>query len=93
MNAKIEEIAKKLNKAKNIAVFCHVRPDGDALGGGLALYLALKNAGKNAVFACEDDVPAKFFFIPAMSEVKITFQTAVLQSTITLSTVPLRAKF
>ena len=37
MNAKIEEIAKKLNKAKNIAVFCHVRHDGDALGGGLAL--------------------------------------------------------
>ncbi len=70
MNAKIEEIAKKLNKANNIAVFCHVRPDGDALGGGLALYLALKNAGKNVVFACEDDVPAKFFFIPAMSEVK-----------------------
>jgi len=47
MNAKIEEIAKKLNKAKNIAVFCHVRPDGDALGSSFALWYVLKALGKS----------------------------------------------
>ena len=66
MNAKIEEIIEKLNKSSRIAVFCHVRPDGDALGSGLALTLALKNLGKTAHMCCEDTPPEKFSYIPEM---------------------------
>jgi len=66
MNVKIEEIIEQLNKSSRIAVFCHARPDGDALGSGLALTLALKNLGKTAYMCCEDAPPEKFSFIPKM---------------------------
>jgi phosphoesterase RecJ-like protein len=65
----LAEIAQKLNESKNVAVFCHVRPDGDALGSGLALTTALKNAGKNAFMLCEDEPPEKFSFLPLMKTV------------------------
>ncbi|MDE7453461.1 MAG: bifunctional oligoribonuclease/PAP phosphatase NrnA [Clostridia bacterium] len=64
------EIAEKLKKANSIAVFCHARPDGDALGAGLALCLAFHNAGKSAVMCCEDLPPEKFAFLPAMKLVR-----------------------
>lgn len=69
MNNSIEEIIYKLNGAKCAAVFCHARPDGDALGSGLALYLALKNAGKKVYMCCDDAPPEKFSFLPVMKEV------------------------
>lgn len=65
----LEEIIERLNAAKNIAVFCHARPDGDALGAGLALSLALKKAGKNAYMCCEDAPPEKFSFISSVKNV------------------------
>lgn len=64
------EIIEKLNSAKEVAVFCHVRPDGDALGAGLALCVALSNLGKNCTMCCEDEVPEKFLFLPSMKLVK-----------------------
>lgn len=70
MNNSLEEISKTIQSAKKVAIFCHVRPDGDALGSGLALCLALKAAGKTAHMCCDDVPPAKFSFIPAMKEVK-----------------------
>ncbi len=70
MNNSLSEIAQKLNTSEKIAVFCHVRPDGDALGSGMALCRALQNAGKTAVMCCDDAVPAKFAFLPALSEVR-----------------------
>ena len=69
MNNRIDEIIAKLNSAKRVAIFCHARPDGDALGSGLALYLMLKNAGKVAYMCSEELPPEKFSFIPAMAEV------------------------
>lgn len=66
----LEEIAVKLKKSKNVAIFCHIRPDGDALGSGLALCVALKNAGKKAFMCCEEMPPEKFGFLPAMQSVQ-----------------------
>ncbi len=62
------EIAKQLKNAQNIGVFCHVRPDGDALGSALALCEALKNAGKQAYMMCEDAVPERLKIFPAMDQ-------------------------
>ena len=70
MNNAFEEIISALNIAKTVAVFCHARPDGDALGSGLALCLALKSKGKTAHMCCDDAPSEKFSFIPAMKEVK-----------------------
>lgn len=63
------EIAKQLKAARSVAVFCHVRPDGDALGSGLALVGALRGAGKSACMLCEDPAPERLRIFPAMSEV------------------------
>ena len=70
MTNSLDEIKEQLNSAKSIAIFCHTRPDGDALGAGLALCLALENAGKKAYMCCEDVVPEKFSFIPSMKKVR-----------------------
>ncbi len=69
MNNTAEEITAKLQNSKRVAVFCHARPDGDALGSGLALCVALENAGKKAFMCCEDTPPEKFAFLPAMGKV------------------------
>lgn len=69
MNNTIEEITSELNKARCVAIFCHARPDGDALGSGLALCLALERAGKTAYMCCEDAPPEKFAFLPEMQRV------------------------
>ena len=72
-NNTLEEISEQLNKSKEVAIFCHVRPDGDTLGSGLALCLALNNAGKKAFVFCEDLPPEKFSFLSAVSLVKNEF--------------------
>lgn len=76
MNNSIEEVVKLLKNSKKVGVFCHARPDGDALGGMLALTVALRNAGKYAVAFCEDEPSEKYCFLPAVNEVKTAFQSA-----------------
>lgn len=69
-NNALNEIVEQLKKAESAAIFCHARPDGDALGAGLALYTALRNAGKQVIVCCEDLPPEKFSFLPSMANVK-----------------------
>lgn len=69
MNA-IDELIAKLNNCKRAAIFCHTRPDGDALGSGLALLTLLRSMNKTAHMACEDAPPKKFSFIAEMANVK-----------------------
>ena len=69
-NNSLNEIALQLKKAQTVAIFCHARPDGDALGAGLALYTAMQNAGKFAVMCCEDAPPEKYTFLKSMSGVR-----------------------
>lgn len=66
----ISELAKKLIKEKSIALFCHMRPDGDSLGSALALKLALNDVGIKADVVCSDPVPSRFFFLKQASLVK-----------------------
>ncbi len=70
MNSNITEICEQLKLAQTIAVFCHARPDGDALGSGLALTKVLNKAGKFAVLCCEDAAPEKYLFLKSMSDIK-----------------------
>lgn len=72
MNNTAEEIIERLNSAGRIVIFCHARPDGDALGAALSLYLHFKDQGKTAYVCCEDLPPEKFMFLPAMSDVKLS---------------------
>lgn len=60
-------IAKKLKCEKQVALFCHVRPDGDTLGSALALKLSLESLGVRVDVVCEDAVPARFSFLKEFS--------------------------
>ncbi len=63
------EVVKQLNNAHTVGVFCHVRPDGDALGSALALAMALKNAGKQAYMMCEEQAPERLKIFPSLEGV------------------------
>ena len=43
--------AALISAADQVALACHVAPDGDALGSMLALHLALRAGGHNSVAA------------------------------------------
>jgi len=65
-NNSLSEVVDLLKKSKNVAIACHVRPDGDALGSGFSLCLALQNAGKNAYMLCEEEPPERLTIFPYM---------------------------
>ncbi len=60
MNDILQEISKRINRSDDIALYCHTKPDCDALGSMLALYVALKNKGKNVSAYCDSPVPDKY---------------------------------
>ncbi len=62
-NATLQEIAERLKRAKNVAIFSHMRPDGDAFGSAFALSRALDLLGiKNTVYN-ESDKPSNLLFL------------------------------
>lgn len=66
----MNEVFKKAAEGENICVITHISPDGDALGSSLALYLLLKNMGKNCSIVCDDCVPHKYMFLPNIADIK-----------------------
>jgi bifunctional oligoribonuclease and PAP phosphatase NrnA len=58
------QIAEILRREQRFLVLTHYRPDGDAVGSQLALAILLKNLGKQVTAWNDDDVPAKFRFLP-----------------------------
>ncbi len=66
----LKELSTKLKSEKSIALFCHVRPDGDCLGSALALKNALIHLGIEAEVFCDDPVPSRFFFLNQTKTVK-----------------------
>lgn len=67
-NNTLSEIAAIIKGANTIAVACHVRPDGDALGSGFGLCRALKNAGKGVFMLLEEAPPQRLVILPGMDE-------------------------
>lgn len=66
------EMAAAISAAKSIGVVGHVGPDGDALGSMIALALAARNAGKEAVASFDEPfvVPAEMSFLDTSVLVK-----------------------
>lgn len=59
----LKSLAEKLKTEKSVAIFCHMRPDGDAIGSALALYHALISLGKRADVYCSDAIPTRFSYL------------------------------
>ena len=60
MRVNLSKCAQLISSQNSIALFCHIRPDGDTLGAALALKLALSKIGKDVKIFCEDPLPQKF---------------------------------
>ena len=64
MNDLCQTIAGIIRQEKSFLILTHYRPDGDAIGSQLALMLLLKELGKQVEAWNDDEVPAKFKFLP-----------------------------
>ncbi len=58
-----------IHKAHGIILTTHCSPDGDGIGSQIALYHALKDAGKNVYMHNRDSVPRIYSFLPGTDAV------------------------
>lgn len=63
-------LQKELNKYNQLAVVCHKKPDGDAVGSALSLVNYLADMGKQAQAYCIDEVPASLRFLPGVENIR-----------------------
>ena len=62
--ATTDEVVAELRKRDAFVFVSHVKPDGDTLGAGLALGLALRAMGKRVHYFQQDPVPRNLRFLP-----------------------------
>ena len=67
----IEELKKELTYPRDIVIFSHRNPDGDALGSSMALKLYLEKLGHTARIIFPSEFPAIYTFLPKTDEVII----------------------
>jgi len=58
------DITEIMRREQSFLILTHYRPDGDAIGSQLALTMILQGLGKTVEAWNDDDVPAKFKFLP-----------------------------
>ncbi|HEY1427950.1 MAG TPA: DHH family phosphoesterase [Candidatus Tumulicola sp.] len=66
------EVVGELRRRSTFVMVSHVKPDGDTLGAGLALGLALEKLGKRVYYFQEGVVPRNLRFLPATDRVTAT---------------------
>src|SRR5580700_6075447 len=62
--ASTHEVVDELRRRSSFVMVSHVKPDGDTLGAGVALGLALKQIGKRVAYFQQDSVPRNLRFLP-----------------------------
>ena len=67
----IEELKKELAYPRDIVIFSHRNPDGDALGSSMALKLYLEKLGHTARIIFPSEFPSIYTFLPKTDEVII----------------------
>ena len=66
----MRSVTEKIASERDFIIIGHVNPDGDTLGSGLALLLALQKMGKSAVFVVDGVLPDKLKFMTKYAEVR-----------------------
>jgi phosphoesterase RecJ-like protein len=61
--ASTQQVVEELRRRGSFVMVSHVKPDGDTLGAGLALGLALKRLGKRVAYFQQDSVPRNLRFL------------------------------
>jgi bifunctional oligoribonuclease and PAP phosphatase NrnA len=77
-------IARVLASSDDTLIVCHVNPDGDCLGAGLALAQALRGLGRRVTVGSSDGVPAALHFLPGVSDVITRPGDAVSDTAVTM---------
>src|ERR1700678_875114 len=67
--ATTDEVVAELRRRSAFVMVSHVKPDGDTLGAGLALGLALRPLGKRVYYYQEGLVPRNLLFLPDAEKV------------------------
>lgn len=73
----LRKACRAILKAKKIAIFCHLNPDGDCIGSLLALGLALRRLRKKVFMISPDGLPHKYRGLPGAGLVKKRLMTQV----------------
>lgn len=63
MKIDVEQTAAYLRENDDYLILMHASPDGDTLGCGSALCIALQRIGKRAKAVCPDAVPSRFDYL------------------------------
>jgi bifunctional oligoribonuclease and PAP phosphatase NrnA len=63
-NSTTQQVVAELRRRAAFVMVSHVKPDGDTLGAGLALGVALKRLGKRVQYFQQDPVPRNLRFLP-----------------------------
>jgi phosphoesterase RecJ-like protein len=63
-NSTTQEVVAELRRRSAFVMVSHVKPDGDTLGAGLGLGIALKRMGKRVQYFQQDPVPRNLRFLP-----------------------------
>lgn len=69
MKENLNSIVREIRAYDHICIFTHTSPDGDAIGSGGALYLALKRLGKEVKFYLEGDLPFRYRYLQEMLKI------------------------
>lgn len=64
-----KEAINMIKNSNNVAIFVHIKPDGDCLGCASALKEALLQLGKKVDIYCDDEVPSNFMFLAHINDV------------------------
>jgi phosphoesterase RecJ-like protein len=63
-------VADVIDKSERIAISSHIRPDADSIGSGLALYLILKQLGKDVHYYNIDRAPFPLTELPGFDAIE-----------------------
>lgn len=65
------DVVRQIQQADRICITTHLNPDGDGIGAGLALMLALRAGGRQVRFICPSKMAAVYDFLPCFDEIQI----------------------
>jgi phosphoesterase RecJ-like protein len=63
------QVVELIEKKRCFAITSHMRPDGDGLGSGLALYWMLTSLGKDVEVVLRDRIPPAYTILPGSEDV------------------------
>ncbi len=67
----LSEVVQLIEQKHRFMITSHIRPDGDGIGSGLALYWMLLSLGKDATVVLRDRIPPAYSVLPGSDKVVV----------------------